>query len=203
MEMLRVPEYWFSISAAFQQHSCLHPIPRGGDWIAVGCGPDTGILKAPGIPKCSQMTATVLERENNIARRRDEEDYFENCDDSRCKNAPASLDPLDAENPAGSSYKSSDERRWSQQGGVISGHNNWGAGRCFRAVPPHGSYSWGKEWAWRQTLLHKVQFKWQWGLKLKTTLGWVLHRTKSGWFPETSSFLGVAAFCVWQPFVWA
>lgn len=137
-EILRVLEYWFSVSAAFQQHLCLHPIPRGDDWIAVGCGPDTGILKAPGILKCSQMTATVLEGENNIARGRDEKDYFENCDDSRCKNAPASLDP---ENPAGSLYKSSDERRWSQQVGVISRHNSWGAGRCFRAVPPYGSDS--------------------------------------------------------------
>ena len=58
-------------------------------------------MKAPVILKCSQMIATVLEEENNIARGKDEEDYFENCGDSRCKNVPSSEDSLDPENLAG------------------------------------------------------------------------------------------------------
>ena len=51
----------------------------------MGCSLDVGILKALVDSGVQSIETVVLEGENNIARGKDDEDYFENCVDSRCK----------------------------------------------------------------------------------------------------------------------
>lgn len=61
------------------------PSPEVMIYLVWGCSLDVGILKALVDCGVQSIETIVLEGENNIARGKDDEGYFENCVDSRCK----------------------------------------------------------------------------------------------------------------------